>query len=229
MSQGLANTAENLHSLMDVNFSGLTLPLLAPPPDTGESPEITALSTNLSRITDAVTAGGSPQWFADCLVERAFVTREAASGIHGVTISKLMDSVFAKIRQSEKKSHLFHEFVDIFSHDKAYAELVERLRRKTDSTAGKAFLCIYALAKTCRAIYTLWFCGTLFPFALWPVGILDSLQTRSNHRSTKLCYNTRINWPGVWPVDQTNTSSVSSKSEAGLHLVLLPVLQSWLM
>ena len=38
--------------------------------------------------------------------------------------------MFAKIRQSEKKSHWFHEFVDIFSHDKAYAELVERLRRQ---------------------------------------------------------------------------------------------------
>ena len=101
----------------------------------GEPPEITALSTNLSSITDTLTAGGSLQWFADCLVERAFITREAASGIRDTTgispaekASKLMDSVFAKINGSDNKRHWFHEFVDMFSHDRAYAELVERLR-----------------------------------------------------------------------------------------------------
>ena len=134
-------------------FNPFTTVVIAPPPDTGESPEITALSTNLSHITDAVTAGGSLQWFADCLVERAFITREAASGIHdihGLTpaekASKLMSCVFAKIRQSEKKSHSFHQFVDIFSHDKAHAELMERLRRQTDSTAGKALFAFCTVA-----------------------------------------------------------------------------------
>ena len=102
----------------------------------GEPPEITGLSTNLSSITEAVTAGGSPQWFADCLVERAFITREAAIGIRdtpGISPAekahKLMDSVFAKINGSDNKRHWFHEFVDIFSHDRAYAELVESLMR----------------------------------------------------------------------------------------------------
>ena len=102
----------------------------------GEPPEITGLSTNLSTITEAVTAGGSPQWFADRLVERAFITREAAIGIRdtpGISpaekASKLMDSVFARINGSDDKRHWFHEFVDIFSHDRAYAELVESLMR----------------------------------------------------------------------------------------------------
>ena len=101
----------------------------------GEPPEITGLSTNLSTITEAVTAGGSPQWFADRLVERAFITRGVASRIRDTSgispaekASKLMDSVFGKINGSDDKRDWFHEFVDIFSHDRAYAELVERLR-----------------------------------------------------------------------------------------------------
>ena len=105
------------------------------PPATGDPPEITRLSTNLSSITDTVTAGGSLQWFADCLVERAFITREAARGIlgmHGVAATEkagqLMDSVFTKINGSDNKRHWFDEFVDIFSHDRTYAELVKRLR-----------------------------------------------------------------------------------------------------
>ena len=105
--------------------------------DTGEPPEITRLTTNLIHITDAVTAGGSPQWFADCLVERAFITREAASGIRDTTgispavqASRLMDSVFTKINGSDNKRHWFDEFVDIFSHDRAYAELVETLTKE---------------------------------------------------------------------------------------------------
>ena len=55
--------------------------VLAPPLDTGEPPEITVPSTNIGHITDAVTARGSLQRFADFLVENTFITPEVASGI----------------------------------------------------------------------------------------------------------------------------------------------------
>ena len=125
-------------------------------------PEITALTTNLSSITEAVTAGGSPQWFADRLIEKAFITRQAARGIRdtsgispAVQASKLMDSVFAKINGSDNKSHWFDKFVDIFSHDRAYAELVERLKHTT-STAGKVHIILANCHAALYSVVALW-------------------------------------------------------------------------
>ena len=103
--------------------------------------EITALRTNLTSISDVVTVGGNLQWFTDHMVEKAFISQRAARGIldvHGVTSAKqasqLMDSVFAKIRVSEEERHWFNEFVDIFSHDAAYSDLVRRLKRAIESS-----------------------------------------------------------------------------------------------
>ena len=52
--------------------------------------------------------------------------------MHGVTPAdqarKLMESVFTRINGSDNKSRWFHEFVDIFSHDRAYEDLVDRLK-----------------------------------------------------------------------------------------------------
>ena len=99
--------------------------------------EIAALKTNLAFITEAVTVQGTLQWFANRLVTKAFITQEATQGILGsqaVTparqANQLMDSVFAKIRVSHEKRHLFDEFVHIFSRDTAYGDLVRRLRRE---------------------------------------------------------------------------------------------------
>ena len=107
------------------------------PPETREPPEITVLNTNREFIIDAVSVGDTLQWFADCLVAKAFIADKTAQGIlsiHGITAaekaSQLMNSVFAKLRVSDNKSRCFNEFVDIFSHDRAYAELVERLRKE---------------------------------------------------------------------------------------------------
>ena len=68
---------------------------------------------------------------------KGFITWGAAHGIlstHGVTstrqASQLMGSVFTRIYDSNEKRYLFDEFVDIFSHDAAYKDLVRRLRRE---------------------------------------------------------------------------------------------------
>ena len=101
-----------------------------------EPPEITALSSNLTSITDTVTVGDNLQWFANRLVEKTFVTRSVAQGILGLSgatpaykAGQLTDSVFAVIRTSDRKKHWLDEFVSIFSTDRAYAELVEKLQR----------------------------------------------------------------------------------------------------
>ena len=101
-----------------------------------EPPEITGLRSNLISITDTVTVGDNLQWFANRLVEKAFVTRRVAQGILGLSgatpankAGQLTDSVFAVIRTSDRKKHWFDEFVSIFSTDRAYAELVEKLQR----------------------------------------------------------------------------------------------------
>ena len=106
----------------------------------GEPVEITILTKNISYITDTVTVGGALQWFAKCLVEKAFIPHQATEGIlgiYGVTpaqqAGQLLDSVFAKIHGSRDKRHWFNEFVDIFSHDRAYQGLVDRLRREGTS------------------------------------------------------------------------------------------------
>ena len=97
--------------------------------------EITALNRNLDRISTTVTVGGTLQWFSNKLVEKNFIPYGVAQGIlgmHGVPpaqqAGQLLESVFAKIRGSRDKRHWFNEFVDIFSHDRAYQELVESLR-----------------------------------------------------------------------------------------------------
>ena len=99
--------------------------------------EITALTKSISNITDTVTVGGALHWFANQLVEKSFISQIAVKGILGVygvppaqQAGQLLDSVFAKIRGSRDKRHWFNEFVDIFSHDTAYDELVTRLRQE---------------------------------------------------------------------------------------------------
>ena len=97
----------------------------------GEAIEIAALRTNLRSITSAVQ--GNLQWFADGLIEKAFIAPGSASGIletHGVTpaekAGKLLNSVFTKIETSKEKRRWFNEFLAIFS-DKVYEELVKTL------------------------------------------------------------------------------------------------------
>ena len=103
--------------------------------DYGEPQEITAFRTNLTSLTDTVTVGDNLQWFSNCLVEKAFITQRAAQAIlsSGATpahkAGQLIDGVFAVIRTSDRKSHWFAEFVSIFSTDRAYEELVEKLKR----------------------------------------------------------------------------------------------------
>ena len=103
----------------------------------GEPPEITALKTNREVIIDTVSVGGTLQWFADCLVAKAFIADKTARGrlsIHGITAaekaSQLMDGVFAKINGSDnKKTYWFREFINIFVGDRAHQDLVEKLRK----------------------------------------------------------------------------------------------------
>ena len=103
----------------------------------GEPVEVTALRTNLVFITGAVTVGGTPQWFAHRLVEKAFITHRDAQGILGTLgvsparqASQLMDSVFTKIDLSDEKRRVFLKFVDTFSHDPVYKDLVDKLMRE---------------------------------------------------------------------------------------------------
>ena len=124
--------------------------------DAGEPVEIAALRTNITSISNVVTVGGNLQWFANCLVEKAFITRENAQGILGrcgltptQQASQLMDSVFAKIRG---KRHWFDAFVNIFSHDAAHADLMQRLRMAGKLTAVRYISCSLAfvsLPSTC--------------------------------------------------------------------------------
>ena len=102
--------------------------------DGGEPQEITSLRSNLTSITDAVTVGDNLQWFANSLVEKTLISQRAAQGILGAVgatpayrAGQLLDSVFAVIRSSDRKRHWFDEFVSIFSTEKVYAELVEKL------------------------------------------------------------------------------------------------------
>ena len=102
----------------------------------GEQVEITALLMNLTHIIDIVTAGGIPHWFAHRLVEKAFIHHWTAQVILACMeypvqqAEKLLESVFAKIHGSRDKSHWFNKFVDIFSYEKAYQDLVKKLRRE---------------------------------------------------------------------------------------------------
>ena len=49
----------------------------------GETAEIAGLRTNLTPITDTVTDVCTPQWFANRLVEKTFITHDSAKGILG--------------------------------------------------------------------------------------------------------------------------------------------------
>ena len=103
----------------------------------GEPVEITALNSTLGLITAAVTVAGPPQWFANCLVEKAFITRRDAQDILGTPgmppsrqAGLLLDSVFTKIRASDERGRWFLAFVDIFSRDLVYKDLVEKLMER---------------------------------------------------------------------------------------------------
>ncbi|CAI8024457.1 hypothetical protein GBAR_LOCUS14192, partial [Geodia barretti] len=115
--------------------------------DSGEPPQITALRTNLTSITDTVTVGGNLQWFANRLVEREFIPRRVAQEILDVTgatpakkAGQLMDSVFAVLRITNEKRRWFDEFVSIFSTDKAYAELVAKLKHHFNDKGAEQHL-----------------------------------------------------------------------------------------
>ena len=104
----------------------------------GEPVEIAALTNNLRIIIDTVTMSGNLPWFADRLVEKRFLPRRASQGILGTfgetpdrQAGKLLDSVFTKLRTVERKRtrKWFDDFVDIFSRDAAYEDLVLALRR----------------------------------------------------------------------------------------------------
>ena len=110
----------------------------------GEAAEITALNTNRTAITETVTPAGTLQWFSDRLVEKNFLPRRSARGIlsiAGVTADskagQLVDSVYTKMRgTAEQRRRWFNEFVDIFSHDGAYADLARNLRRSVGEGSG---------------------------------------------------------------------------------------------
>lgn len=112
---------------------------MARPSSDGEPVEITAIRTNINLITDAVTVGDNLQWFANSLVEKAFIARGAAQGIlntQGIApatkANKLLDSVFAVLRGSDRKRHWFDTFIGIFCSEAAHAELVQKLKGGID-------------------------------------------------------------------------------------------------
>ena len=119
--------------------------------------EITALKTNREVIID--TVGDNLQWFAGRLVAKAFIADKTAQGIltiHGITTadkaSQLMNSVFTKINGSDdKKKHWFCEFVNIFDGDRAYQDLVEKLRKAGITLALTEYLSMSISLYICLA------------------------------------------------------------------------------
>ena len=110
---------------------------------TDEPVEISALNANISFITDTLAAPGTLQWFADRLVGKNFLPRRVAQGILGTLgvspdrqAGQLIDSVFTKIRTSDRKREWFDSFVDIFSSEASYAELVRKLKRSIGNANG---------------------------------------------------------------------------------------------
>ena len=101
-----------------------------------EPPEITALNDNSSDIEGAVN-NNLPS-FANDLVRKGFIARDVAWGIVGMLgvteaqkVGKLMGKVHAKINGAKDQAGRrawFDSFVDIFSHSKAYEQLVRNLR-----------------------------------------------------------------------------------------------------
>ena len=107
----------------------------------GEAAEIAGLCANLTLIIATVTDVCTPQWFANRLVEKSFITYDYSKGIlstHGLTpadkTSQLMNSVFTKIRTTDEKRHWFDEFVAVFSTEAACMVLTERLKRCVRNT-----------------------------------------------------------------------------------------------
>ena len=89
-------------------------------------------------ITSA--ANGNLRWFADGLIEKAFIARDTANGILETTgktpadkAGTLLNSVFTKIETSEEKRRWFDEFIAILSTDVTNAELVKKLRTHVGS------------------------------------------------------------------------------------------------
>ena len=100
----------------------------------GEPAEIAAIRTNLVAVSDTIS--GNLQWFANKLVEKAFITQAQASNILGIQgigpaekASRLLDGVFTVLRNTNRKEERFDEFIAIFSPEAAYAELVHNLKR----------------------------------------------------------------------------------------------------
>ncbi|CAI8051089.1 hypothetical protein GBAR_LOCUS27999 [Geodia barretti] len=108
-----------------------------------EPVEISALNANVSFITDTVS--GNLQWFANSLVEKNFITRRVAQGVLATPqlapdrqAGQLLDSVFTKIRTSDtRQRQWFDAFVDIFSRDGAYQDLVRRLKKGVGSKTNE--------------------------------------------------------------------------------------------
>ena len=89
----------------------------------------------MCHITEVVTVGNNLQWFAGKLVEKGFIHQQATFeilGKHDITpeerVGRLLESVFAVIRNTDRKKHWFDEFNAIFSKESEYVQLVDRLR-----------------------------------------------------------------------------------------------------
>ena len=111
--------------------------------ESGEPAEITAIRTNINRIVAAVTVGNL-QWFADSLVQEAFIAQTAAQGILGTLgtapdsqARKLLESVFTKLKivEKSKRRDWFERFIAIFD-DPTYAELVQQLQQAAEAGGG---------------------------------------------------------------------------------------------
>ena len=115
--------------------------------DDGQPVEITALNDNIGFITSSVR--NSLPWFANNLVTQRFIARQTSQDILGILgvaasqqVSKLMDEVYTKIENADKKREWFDKFVAIFSRDAAYNELVERLKRSVSGRDGTTFFVV---------------------------------------------------------------------------------------
>ena len=107
-------------------------------PVSGEAVEIRTLTRNLSHITATVTVGGTPEWFADHLVEQGFIARGTAQGIlgtHGITPAQQAGQLLDRknngsdqINGSDRKRQWFNKLTEIFSQDRAHTQLAERLQ-----------------------------------------------------------------------------------------------------
>ena len=118
-----------------------------------ETEEITTLTTNLTYIINTVKVGETLPWFAYQLVKKSFIPHSITQGIldtRGIPpaekAGQLMSSVFVQISGSLDRAytrHRFDAFVDIFSHDRAYEELVKRLRKGGKNNERLMNLCYY--------------------------------------------------------------------------------------